>query len=263
MHYGKSVVVAAALVLVALSGVSSVNAADSSFSITPPPIASPVFGVKETDLKVGAMYLNMKSTATTTQSFELTGYGVDATGRTAFGNTLAVDYNVGVTYLTGDMGTGAFKSTLSGASIPISFNLEVQPYKNDVFNTILFAGPAFSISAMTMESTVGGTTYTTYVDTYMYGLEAGVQMGLKLGDVHVDAFGMAITQSGTQDMTSSSASVADTSTSIPSFTTTSFGVDFMYIPWGLTLSSIMQEAGQSDDKGFKTTMYQISWSHKF
>ncbi len=262
MHYGRVLVVAAALVLVALSGASSVYAAESSFSITPPPIASPVFGVKETDLKVGAMYLNMKSTGTTT-NFELTGYGVDATGRSAFGNKLAVDYNVGVTYLTGDFGTGANKSSLSGASIPISFNLEVQPYKNDVFNVILFAGPAFSISAMTMESTFGGTSYTTYIDTYMYGLEAGVQMGLKLGDVHVDAFGMAITQSGTQDTTSSSASVADTSTSIPSFTTTSFGVDFMYIPWGLTLSSIMQDAGQSDNNGFKTTMYQVSWSHKF
>jgi hypothetical protein len=265
-------VVVAAVVL--LSGAASAFAAGSSqstFSISPPPIATPVFGVKETDLKIGAMYLGMKSTDPSID-FKLSGYGLDFVQRSAFGNVLAMDYSVGVVYLTGDIksaltGSSSLKSKISGASIPISLNLEVQPYKNDVFNIILFVGPAFNISVMSMEITVPSfsgtsTTKDTLTSTsFMYGPQGGVQAGFEIGDIHVDLFGMFISQQGSQDTSSSLG--GSTSTKIPAFTTTSYGADFMYVPWGLTLSSILQEAKQSDQNGFKTTIYQLSWSHKY
>jgi hypothetical protein len=263
-------------VFVLVCGWAPVFAAESTFSISPPPIATPVFGVKETDVKVGATYLNMKSTDPGID-FDLSGYGVNFVGRSAFGSVLAIDYAVGIIYLTGDIKSGStgtatgtgLSMDLSGASIPISFNLEVQPYKNDVFNIILFAGPAFNISAIDVETQVPfftGTSVTTVSDTItttsiLYGPQGGVQMGFAVGDFHIDVFGMMMSQQGTQTMDSTFG--GSTSTDVPAYTTTSYGADFMYVPWGLTLSSILQEAKQSDQNGFKTTMYQLSWSHKF
>jgi len=95
----------------------------------------------------------------------------------------------------------------------------------------------------------------------LYGLQGGVQMALRLGDVQVDIFGMADRKRGTQDITKTFS--PNTSESISAFTTTSYGLDLMYVPWGLTLSSILQEAKQREDNGTKTDIYTISWSHRF
>jgi hypothetical protein len=209
----------------------------------------------------------MKSSGSTTagREFKLDGYGITAVGRSAFSNQFALDYAIGVISLSGDMGAGKVMK-LDGVSVPISVNLEVQPYKNNVFNVIVFAGPAFSISSMTLDNvpavfrtTVVHESWT--IDSYLYGLQGGVQMGFRLGDVHVDIFGMADRKRGTQDIIKTFS--ADTSESISAFTTTSYGLDLMYVPWGLTLSSILQEAKQREDNGTKTDIYTISWSHRF
>jgi hypothetical protein len=244
------------------------GASQSTFSISPPPIASPVFDAKETAIEVGATYLSMKSTNTTTSDFKMDGYGINFVGRSAFGSILAIDYAVGIMYLDGDMTMalgGTNKSKIDGVSIPISFNLEVQPYKNDVFNIILFVGPAFNISEMSMDSdfTIGATTYsdTVSITSVLYGPQGGVQLGFRMGDFHLDVFGMATSLQGNQETTSTYG--GSTSQDIDAYTTTSMGADLMYVPWGLTLSSIMQEAQQNEESGFKTKMYQLSWSHKF
>src|SRR5574341_962815 len=138
-------VVVAALVLLSTASFVFAASSQSTFSISPPPIATPVFDVKETDIKVGATYLTMKSTDPG-MDFKLNGYGINFVGRSAFGSIVAIDYAIGVLYMDGDISTGGtatMKMDLTGANIPISVNLEVQPYKNDVFNVILFAGPAF------------------------------------------------------------------------------------------------------------------------
>ena len=260
----KSVlVVVAVLLLISTASFVFAGSSQSTFSISPPPIATPVFDVKETDIKVGLTYLTMKSTDPT-MDFKLDGYGINFVGRSAFGNVLAIDYAIGVIYMDGDISTGGtatMKMDLSGANIPISVNLEIQPYKNDVFNVILFVGPAFNITAMQMEAKVGTYSDTIYIDSIMYGPQGGIQLGFGLGDFNLDVFGMATSLRGKQETTSTYG--ADTSTTIPAYTTTSFGADLIYTPWGLALSSILQEAKQGDNNGFKTNMYQISWSHKF
>jgi len=72
---------------------------------------------------------------------------------------------------------------------------------------------------------------------------------------------IAVSQQGSQS--TSSTYGGDTTDKIPAYTTTSYGADLMYSPWGLSLSSILQEAKQGDNNGFKTSIYQLSWSHKF
>ncbi len=260
-------VIACIIVFSAFFAVLAVDAeaGNSSFSIAPAPLANPVFDAKQTDLKVRATYLTMEATDPSNK-FDLNGFGMDATGRMAFGGNLAANFNIGVMALSGDIGVGASKADLTGVTVPFSVNVEVQPYKNDVFNVILFAGPAFSLSSMTIENVPVGVIGMTviygdmYVDSLVYGLQAGMQAGFRAGKIHIDAFGMVTSQSGTQD---TSTSFSDTSTDIPSYTTVSFGIDLMHEPTGITLSSILQDADQGDNKGFKTQLYTLSWSHKF
>ncbi len=268
MNRNTAMILVVALIVVSLS-TNVFAASQSTFSITPPPIASPVFDAKETHVKVGGVYLNMKSTDPG-MDFKLSGYGLDMVTRKSFGNVLAIDWSVGVMYLKGDIksaltGTSNAKMDISGANIPLSLNLEVQPLKTDIFNFILFAGPAVNISAMSIKSNtvIAGRTYSDTItsSSFLYGPQGGLQMGIRLGDFHIDLFGMGTNLRGTQDTSSSYG--GSTSTSIPAYTTTSMGGDLVYDPWGLTLSSILQEAKQGDNNGFKTTIYQLSWSHKF
>jgi hypothetical protein len=238
---------------------------NSSFSIAPPPIANPVFGAGEGHLKVRGTYLSMESTDPT-NDIEMNGYGFDFVGRTAFNNFLAIDGAIGILGLSGDMsydtGMGSTDTTLSGFTMPMSFNLEVQPVKTNFINLILFAGPQLSFSYMDMDYTGGYTT----TNSYVYGLQAGAQIGFNIRDtIGIDIFGMTLKQSGTADTYTYVDGWSPTSGSsdIPSYKTTSYGMDLEYIPWGLTLSSILQEAGKSDENGMKTHLYQLSWSHKF
>ncbi len=254
------------LVLLAAVSICSAASSQSSFSVSPPPIANPVFDSREKDMKIRGTYLTMESTDPAFD-FELSGYGVDAVMRKAFGNRFAMDFNYGVTYLDGDLGS---TGTLNGISIPFSFNLEVEPFKSDILNVIVFFGPSFNMSAMSMETSYIGysgqeTTMTTTVDSFMYGAQGGVQLGFTFGPIGVDAFGMTASQKGSQSTYSSYG--GSTSTDIPTMTTNTFGVDFIIVPWGLALSSVLQEAGkgksEGESSGFKTHLYQLSWSHKY
>jgi hypothetical protein len=242
--------------ILAATSVFAANADNSSFSIAPPPIANPVFDSKEGDMKIRGTYLTMESnpTATGTSQFKLKGYGIDIVSRKAFNSVLAIDGGIGVTYLDGNMGGG---SALTGMTMPITVNLEVQPVRTDVFNLIVFAGPQFSLSYMEVD-TPG--MYVS-IDSYVYGIQVGAQMGFNIKDtIGIDVFGMTLSQSGTQDVYTS---YGDYSYDIPSYTTTTYGLDFVYLPWGVALSSILQEAGKGESNGMKTHMYQLAWSHKF
>lgn len=241
-----------------ITPVYGANAENSSFSIAAPPIATPVFDEDEAHIKVRGTYLTMKGTDPGSP-FEINGYGMDFVARKAFNAVIAIDGGIGVTGLEGDIGAGASAGSIDGVTVPMTVNLEVQPIKTKFFNLIVFGGPQFSFSYMYMDFDGGYAD----IDSYVYGLQAGAQIGITIADtIGVDFFGMTLSQSGSQDVYTSATGDSQ-SYDIPSYTTTSFGLDFEFIPWGLTLSSILQEAGKSDSNGAKTRMYQLSWTHKF
>ncbi len=260
----RRIVLAFSMVVLLVGGAAEAFAgsSQSTFSISPPPIATPVFGVKETDVKLGATYLSMKSTGTGT-SFKLTGSGINFVGRTALGEQFAFDYAAGIFILTGNMNMGGAGASMSmaGMTVPYSFNLEYQPVKNNVFNLILFAGPAFTLSMMDVDINAGIGSNTITTTSVLYGPQGGIQMGVTLHPFHIDAFGTIVSQQGSQSSTDSYNNT--TSASIPAYTTQSYGADLTYIPWGLALSTLLQKAKQGDNNGFKTTLYQLSWSHTF
>lgn len=237
----------------------SVHAQESSFSITPPPIVAPTFEKDKTDTKVRFTYASLSG-----NGMDFSGGGVDGIVRKGFSDNVAGDLQGGIFVLGGDIAVaGSAKQSVTFMNMLFSANGEFLAYKGDVFSTLLFAGPNMSFLAGSVEYTyvIGTTTGTDTMTltTSLFGLQAGVQFGIKAGDFNIDPFAMVMSQQGS---TTISTSFGDTSTTIDPYTTTSFGVDFTYTPWNMSLSAILQEAAKQSDKdkeGVKTNIYQLSW----
>jgi hypothetical protein len=238
------------------------GAQQSNFSITPPPIAAPTFEKDEKNVKVRGTYLSLEG-----QGVELSGGGVDMVMRKAFSDTVAGNFSIGMFLLDGDMDFGTGKADLTILSEVFGLNIEVQPVKTERVNLILFGGPTFDFSQGSMETSVTVLTNTISdtltITTVMFGYLAGAQFGLNLGDFNISPFAMMTSKSGSSTVSSSFG--GDTETDIPTFTTTSYGFDIAYVPWNLTLSSVLQEAAKQGEEnpGFKTTIYQLAWTKKF
>lgn len=247
----------------ALGGIATVaHAQQNSFSITPPPIVAPTFEAGKTEGKVRFTYLSMEGNGT-----EFTGGGVDAIGRKAFSGSFAGDFQGGLFVLGGDMATAPTSTTkISTTMMNLLFgvNGEFQAYKGDVFSALLFAGPNTTFLFGTYDMTIPCGLTATCTDTItvtgnLFGLQAGIQFGISLGDFSFDPFAMISSQSGS--MTSSSSYGGSQTVTIDAFSTTSFGIDITYKPWNLSLSAILQEAekqSNKDKEGMKTSIYQIS-----
>jgi hypothetical protein len=229
---------------------SSLAYAADSFSVAPPPIAAPTFEEGKSDGKVQLTYLTMSGNGT-----DFKGYGADAVFRKAFSGNFAGDFQTGMFIMSGDMNDGAGgKSSTTIGNFLFGVNGEYQAYKGDAVSVLLFAGPNITLI-------LGNTKMGTETDTLsgdLFGLEGGVQLGIKAGDFQFAPFAMIMSQQGSMTVTTA---YGDFTTNIDPFVTTSFGMDVAYIPWNVTLSAILQEAAkQKDDKeGMKTSIYQISW----
>jgi len=244
------------IIATAMAGIASAAHAQQSFSIAPPPIAAPTFEDGKTDGKVRFTYIDMSGNGT-----EFTGGGVDGIVRKAFSNSFAGDIQGGMFVLDGDIDMGTSKSSTTFINFLFSANAELQAYKGNVFSALLFVGPNLNLMLGSMEipCPIGTCTDTATITSSLFGLQGGIQFGIKAGDFSIDPFAMIMTQQGS---TTVSTSFADTTTTIDPYTTTSFGLDITYKPWNMSLSAIVQEAAKQTDKdkeGIKTNIYQLSW----
>jgi len=232
--------------------------AGQTVSITPPPIVAPTFEEGKNEGKVRFTYLSMEGGGT-----EFTGGGIDAIGRKAFSGNFAGNVQGGLFVLGGDMATSPTstdKVSATNMNILLGVNGEFLAYKGDIFSALLFAGPNMTLIFGTYDIKAGPYTDTITTTGNLFGLQAGIQIGINLGDISIDPFAMMSTQSGS--MTSSSSFGGSQTVTIDAFTTTSFGLDITYKPWNMSLSAILQEAAKQTDKdkeGMKTNIYQISW----
>ena len=257
---------------------SSVYAAQSSFQISPPPIATPEFDAGKVDKKFSATYVGISGTG-----FDLSGAGVNSITRTANSDMTALDLSFGGFIMSGTMASGTSKGDLLVMNVPFSVNLEFQPVKNENMALILFGGPMVSLGLSSFKyqyqyqaiTSYSPLTYGTKTDTMtsstttlLYGAQGGAQLGIKAGDFTISPFAMFQSQQGTSSTTTSSSSSGSgsSSISIPAFTSTSYGMDILYRPWNMTLSSMLQEAaksgsGSNSNEGFKTTIISLSWNY--
>lgn len=269
------------------------QAADSSFQIAPPPIPYPVFVAGATDAKVEPIVVSISAPSVT-----LSGGGVNADGRYAFSDMLAVDVQGGLFALTGEMPgvgpitlipakstSGSFlgyyvtqatgKATVSMTSVQMSMNVEFQAIRGASGGLIIFGGPSFGVANMEMQTPyrlywpASGATYSGYTDTLtISSTNAGFQMGLQ-GDValmdnmKIVPFMMVGSYAGTSTMTDkpgvSGVSGSSATADIPSYSTSSFGMDIVMGNLSIgTLLQEMQSQNQSSDP-VKVTMFRLGY----
>jgi len=246
-------------ILVFLLAMTGVAFGETNFSISPPPIASPTFEAGKGYMKFRGSYISVEA-----PGLELSGAGFDFVPRTALSDMLALDGQVGLFVLSGDMDMGGIKGDMSTMSLRLNFNLEVQPVKTDNVALIMLVGPAFDFGFSTVEyyNAFYSATETTYIDTVQYGLQVGMQLGIKAGDFHIDPFVLVSTMEGSSDISSTYG--GDSSSDIDAYTTTSMGLDIEYVPWSLTLSSIVQATDDSgSSNGADVEIYQLGWRKDF
>lgn len=235
----------------------NVYAGQSNISITPPPIVSPSFTEGKGDVKFGISYLTMEDDGSLAGTkIDITGAGLNMIARHAFSNYIAGDFSLGVFSTSGDIETSVSTTKQEAANVNLSLNLELQPFKNDVANLIVFFGPTLTAVNGTMKTT-GLINYSTSYSMALYGLQVGAQVGIKTGPVSFIPFIMSSTMQG--DMTA-----GGYTTNIDAFTTTSYGLEIMFFDV-VSLSSIIQEADKSssNESGLKTNIYQLSFKMNF
>lgn len=235
----------------------NVYAGQSNISITPPPIVSPSFTEGKGDVKFGLSYLTVEDDGSLAGTkIDITGAGLNMIARQAFSNYIAGDFSLGVFATSGDIKAVGLTTKQEATNVNLSFNLELQPFKNDVANLIVFLGPTLTAVNGTMETT-GLINSSTSYSAALYGLQVGAQLGIKTGPISFIPFIMSSTMQG--DMTA-----GGYTTTIDAFTTTSYGLEIMFFDV-VSLSSIIQEADKSssNESGIKTNIYQLSFKMNF
>lgn len=244
----KRLKIFAILFAISLTFLDLSYAAQSNFSVSPPPIASPDFEAGKGEGRLTAIYIGMKG-----QGFEMTGGGVNFIYRKAISDIIALDGSAGAIGIGGTAGSGQSASDITVGVIPLSINIEFQLTKG----LILYGGLPYMFSAISIE--IPGPSNDIFSDTTLTGYQGGAQYGINTGDFKITPFVMFQSLGG--KTTTTIGSQQSTSTTIPSYTVTSYGLDVLYVPWNVTLSSLLQQAAKTgNNEAIKTTIIQLSWN---
>jgi len=238
-------------------------AQQSNFMISPPPIPWFEFKEGQKDLRVTAtgMYMtgdvNDESGAIT-GDVEVWGGGAGGIYRYAFKDIFAFDVGLTLIGAAGDIGNEVDMSMWL-ASLPV--DLEILLVNNDQISAIFFIGFGFSYNYIGIESQVPGYEGTVDMTTTLKGPQGGIQVSFKLQDFAISPFIMLTRQAGKADIDYDIGSDSgSTSLSVQTTTIRYIGFDIIYVPLGLSLSSLMQQASQSgDNEGYKTYVINIGY----
>ncbi|HPP49681.1 MAG TPA: hypothetical protein PLO73_06885 [Spirochaetota bacterium] len=256
----KRVLCFASLVLLIFISIPVV-AQQNNFMISPPPIPWFEFKEGQKDLRVTAtgMYITGDSTPPLTGDVKVWGAGAGGIYRYAFKDILAFDVGLMLVGATGDVGNEVDMSMWL-ASLPL--DLEILLVNNDQISLIGFIGFGFSRNYIGIDSNLPGYEGTVDITTTMKGPQGGLQISFKLQDFTISPFVMITRQSGNVDMDYDIESEGSGSISVtaPTITSRYFGFDIVYVPLGLSLSSLMQQVSESgDNAGYKTYVINIGY----
>ncbi|NMB65167.1 MAG: hypothetical protein GYA16_09910, partial [Spirochaetes bacterium] len=179
--------------------------------------------------------------------------------RYAFKDILAFDVGLMLVGATGDVGNEVDMSMWL-ASLPL--DLEILLVNNDQISLIGFIGFGFSRNYIGIDSNLPGYEGTVDITTTMKGPQGGLQISFKLQDFTISPFVMITRQSGNVDMDYDIEGQGSGSISVtaPTITSRYFGFDIVYVPLGLSLSSLMQQVSESgDNAGYKTYVINIGY----
>lgn len=236
-------------------------AQQGNFQVSPPPVPWYEFNQGQKDLKVGATFLSLTGEVDDPEfggDVKVYGGGGSAFYRYAFKDKFAIDAGGLVVGAGGDVGDLTTMEMMI-ASIPV--DLEFQPINNERLSVILFAGFNFSWCSISIEYDAGEDWGKADLSTSMYGPQGGIQAALKVSDFVFTPFFMITRLSGDVSISAeSNEGEFSGSAGVPATTSYFYGIDIIYKPWNITLSSIIQQALSSgSNQGYKTYVFTISY----
>jgi hypothetical protein len=239
-------------IVMSFVSLSEVNAQESSsnFSISPPPIPWFEFQSNQQDLRVGAtgFYIQGKDNS----DLKIYGGGGNFIWRGGLSDYFALDVGGAIMYARGDV---AADTPVTMYMFNPTANMEIQLFNTQWVCMILFGGGNFSWMRMSMDTPMGSMS----VVNGIIGPQAGLQISLKLGPFSLSPFFMYQGFVG-----SASYSMGDYygNSHIDYYSTYSYGFDIVYVPWNITLSSLLQmKPNSSDDMNMYifTISYDVRW----
>lgn len=284
MKINRAALSAALSVLLTLCG-GGAMAQQSNFQLSPAPIPYPYFEPGRADYKLTGSYFTISA-----DQLSFRGGGLNVIGRKAFSEAAALDGQIGFLAMNGEMPGFALpflysgsvwtpvidgKGKLTGFSLPLSMNLEIQPANGPAGSLIFFGGPNVAISSLLIQTpyhAVAGVTpaaktlFEARATTGLMGLQGGVQAAVNLGPFKIAPFAVMVAERGTVTFTfhngyrGTDTLVKDSVVDIEPFTLTSFGADIIFMPWNLSLGTLWQQAAaKKSQDGYKTFLMQLSW----
>ena len=251
------------MAILALFVPSILSAAQPNFQISPPPIPWYEFVKDSKDMQVGATLLYLTGDIDDPEypemggSVDVYGGGASASYRYAFRKEFAIDVGGSAFYASGNVGKSA-DMNLGMLAIPV--DLEFQPFSNDACTPIIFGGFSFSWMTLGIDINSGKTNLTADISNNMRGPQGGFQIAFKKSNFIFTPFFMMTSLSGEMKIKLSGAETGTYTMSVSAPTAYFYGIDIVYIPWNITLSSLIQMASSNSDKqGFQTYVFTVKY----
>lgn len=242
-------------------------AQQTNFQFSPPPIPWFEFEEGQKDLKISGTLLHLAGEVEDNDpnppdmggNVSVYGGGVSAFFRYAFRPHFAIDIGGTVIGAGGDVGSAA---TMRMGMITIPVDLEFQPVRTDRIALILFGGFNLSWLFLGIDIDTGGYSAEVDLSTAMRGPQGGAQIAFKFPEWVISPFIMFSKLSGDVDFDIKDNTGTDISGSwsVTAATAMFYGIDIVYIPLDLTLSSIIQQVSSSgNNQGYRTYVLTVSY----
>lgn len=236
-------------------------ASQTNFMVSAPPLPWFEFEKGQWDLRLGGNYTSVSGKdSSTNKDVSVEGGGVNFIGRYAFNDILAADFGF---YFVGLSGGTRNPKTFNLALYMLMWNpnLELQLVHNDRVSWIFFAGPVWSFTPgeFTSYNSSGVATASNGFNIYLSGPQFGTQLAIKASDFAFSPFVLIQSLSGSVFV-----HYPSSTSSVPTFTMTSFGIDVTYVPWNITLSSVINQASAAaQNSGYNTLYLALSYDFRW
>ncbi len=218
-----------------------------SFTIAPPPVSYPEMNAGEQVLKLGGAFMSVN-----TDVMDIKGALPSFSAQISMSDRLAMNVQGGLGIMTGN------KYGMFLMQIPFRLNMQYQAAKMNNLTFFTFGGTGFDMGISSMDikqSVTGGKIETSVLAlSFMFPFQGGLQANYDLAGfvlspyatIHVTKGFVSTTSTTTGNVSGFPISnVSDKTQSIPMFTNIVFGFDALYKPWGVSLSSFIQNSKDS------------------
>ncbi len=236
-------------------------AQQTNFQVSEPPIPWYEFSKGQKDLKINGTFLYMTGEIKDPEmggDVSVYGGGISSFYRYAFKNEFAFDLGGLALGAGGDVGSNA---TMKMGMFSVPFDIEFQPVRKEGYTVILFGGFNFTWFFLGMDMANGTDKATVDISSTMRGPQGGIQFAIKYPEFVFTPFFMITRMSGdaTIDYDISSTGSGSLSTGIGSSTAYYYGIDIIYLPWNIAISSIIQQALSSgNNQPYRTYVFTVS-----